>query len=151
MFIVSINNYNVPFNIDYIHYINRHIKYKKCHYCDCVDCRVEHYILNLSIDRYGSEVVNTMLRIDYLNSQIIYNFEYADILVNDIISKVNYNIFNHLRNKMLLGIKFKCILIKPIFIYFNLIDCYYELLKIIINMNDIDFLIPNTKIYINTV
>jgi hypothetical protein len=33
-------------------------------------------------------------------------------------------------------------IIKLIFIYFNLIDCYYELLKIIININDIDFFNP---------
>jgi len=157
MFIVSINGDHVPFNINHIHYLGCHLNSIQCHFCNYDHrnyCDIEHYILNLSIpykDMEGLANINTKIGIHYMKGEIVYQHHIQCIFTMDKIVRLNQNIFNSLRTKLLYNNKFKCIFIKPFFEYLNLTDVYYILLKIIIQINDIEFLKPNTKIYINTI
>lgn len=158
MFIVSVDGYHVPFIINHIHYLNCHLDSTKCNYCHYDHrhyCYIEHYILNLSsgpdvqMEEFAN--INTQIGIHYMKGEIKYQHDIQCMLTRDKIVTVNKNMFARVRNKFLYDNKFKCIWIKQFFKYLNLNDVYYIILKIIIQMDDIEFLKPNTKIYINNI
>lgn len=153
MFIISIDGYNVPIDINHIHYIHSHFNItSQCRYCHFTYPDVEHYILDLSTKDKTGELsdINTKIGIHYKDNQITYVPHFFTCqIVKDKISDINQKMFIRLRKEFLYRNKFKCIWIKPYFMHINLVDVYYYILKMIIKMNDIEFLKPNTKIYIN--
>src|SRR5579885_2893033 len=111
MFIISIDNYNIPFYIKNIHYINARMK-------------TEHYILNLWSGPYDemSELANIDIKINinYKDKKISYHKQ-----IDEKIFTANQNIFIRLRNKFLQNNICKCLILKLLFHDYNILDIYY--------------------------
>ena len=146
MFIMPIDNYNIPLIIKSIQYLGCYFN-KQCCYGN--HNNKEHYILTLTTSL--DEKINVQYGIHYKPNEILFNHlsHKHDLLVLDKITNINAKIFTKLREQFLYNNKFKVIYTKPIFIHFNLVDIYYLLLNIIININDIEFMKPKTIIHIN--